>query len=249
MPWQDDLGIDSSGKTVSGYRWSEELLDVGSCGITDAAAGVTSSMHVALYFAPGLDGTMAVAPDANYWNIEEGWSSAGAARNPLKHVFQKGPLNHYWLPVGLSVDSLELPGEMAILTNRFFTALPPLLATMDSRLETIASTATSRVSHLGDVWVLEQTGPKLLFDSALADPGLGLNFSNSGTSPVSFVREGTYPDGTPFKWLGFLNGDAATVIHIFVTRPDNSPATDAELATMRELQCAADFQGLKLSCG
>lgn len=246
MPFED-LGKTELGDTVSGYRWSNELLDVGSCGLDNAAAGVTGKMHLATYFSPGITG--AIAADTNYWNVEDGWSSASAGRNPLKDVFQKGALNHYFLPVGVNVDSLDLPGEMSILWNRFFTAFPPALPTMDPRLELVSETADSRVSRLGDIWVFEQTGPKLLFDSAVADPGLGLNLTNDGANETGFVREGTYPDGTPFKWFGFTNGDAASVVRIIVSRTDGTPATDEEIATMGQLQCAADFQGLKLGCG
>ncbi len=245
MPYEE-LGISEQKKTVSGYRWSTELLNVTSCGLEDAAAGVTDQMHLATYFTSGLTGMMGA--DTNYWNIREGWSSAGAGRNPLKDVFQKGALNHYFLPVGVNIDSLDLPGEMSILWNRFFTAFPPALPTMDPRLEVVSEGADSRVSRLGDVWVFEQTGPKLLFDSAVADPGLGLNLTNNGANDTGFVREGIYPDGTPFKWFGFANGDAATVVHILVSRTDGTPATDEEIALMGQLQCAADFQGLKLGC-
>lgn len=246
MPYQD-LGSTPEGTIVSGYRWSDEVLNVTSCGLEDAAAGVTDKMHLATYFSPSLDGT--IGPDTNYWNVEQGWSSAGAGRNPLKDVFQKGPLNHYFLPVGVNIDSLDLPGEMNILWNRFFTAFPPALPTMDARLEVVSSSATSRVSRLGDIWVFEQAGPKLLFDTAAADPGLGLTLTNNGTNTTGFVREGTYADGTPFKWFGFANGDASTVVRMFVSRTDGTAATAEEIALMRELQCVADFQGLKLGCG
>jgi hypothetical protein len=245
MPYTE-LGTTETGDVVSGYRWSDELLDVVSCGLENAAAGVTDKMHLATYFSPGLDGT--IAPDTNYWNVEQGWSSAGAGRNPLKHVFQKGALNRYFLPVGVNIDSLDLPGEMSILWNRFFTAFPPALPVMDPRLEVVSSGTDSRVSRLGDVWVFEQTGPRPLFDSAVADPGLGLNLSNNSANDTGFIREGTYPDGTPFKWFGFADGDAASVIRILVSHPDGTAATDDEIALMQELQCAADFQSLKLGC-
>ena len=87
------------------------------------------------------------------------------------------------------------------------------------------------------------------FDSAVADPGRGLTLTNNGANASSFVREGTYPDGTPFKWFGFAAGDAAAVMRIFVSRTDGSPATPAETALMHELQCATGFQGLQLGCG
>jgi len=39
------------------------------------------------------------------------------------------------------------------------------------------------------------------------------------------------------------------VIRIFVSRTYGTPATSEESALMGQLQCAADFQGLKLGCG
>src|SRR5690606_25416126 len=147
------------------------------------------------------------------------------------------------------VDDLELPGEWAMLINRFYVPLPPLMSSLDPRLEVVTTGPGVRISRSGDVWLFEQTGPKLLFDSAVADPGRGPILTNDGANASSFVREGTYPDGTPFKWFGFAAGDAAAVMHIFVSRTDGSPATPAETALMHELQCATDFQSLKLGCG
>lgn len=247
LTWQDNLGTDSQGRTVSGYHWSDRVLDIGSCGTPAAAAGVTGDMSVALYFTPGIDGT--ITPDTSYFNIENGWSTAGKGRNPVKRILQKGPMNHYWLPVGVTVDSLDLPGELAILQNRFFTAAPPPFASMDPELQVATTRTGSRISHIGDVWVFEQVGPRSLYDAALNAPLTGLEFSNNAVGSGGFVRVGTYPDGTPLSWIGFVSGDTATVIKAFVSNVDGSPASDEQIALLRRIRCAADFQGLKLGCG
>lgn len=114
--------------------------------------------------------------------------------------------------------------------------------------QSVASTASGRISQIGNVFVFEQTGPKRLFDSAVAAPGTGLNYGNDAVTDAGFIREGTYADGTPFSWFGFANGDAAAVIRILVVRTDGTPATTEEMATVRRIQCSAEFQGLKLGC-
>lgn len=248
MPYEENLGLDSRGRMISGYHWSDRLLDIGSCGMPDAANGVTAQMQVSMYFTPGIDGTINADTTFNY--VQEGWSTAGRGHNPVKRILQKGPMNHYWLPVGVTVDSLELPGEFEILKNRFFTEFPPALPTMDPNLVVTEATPTRRISRNGNVWVFEQTGPRLLFESAVADPGTGLTLINNGGNDSGFVRQGTYPDGTPFTRFGFANGDAATVIHAFIVNEDGTPATPEQADLLLSIQCAAEFQGLRLGgCG
>ncbi|HEY9009833.1 MAG TPA: hypothetical protein VIN06_02340 [Devosia sp.] len=246
VPWQDDIGTTEFGGTVAGYHWNDNLLDIGGCGITSASAATDGDYEISLFWNPGLDGHLEAG--TTFFNRIDGWSSAGPGRNPVKRILQKGPMNHYFLPVGVPIDDLDLPGEVDVLANRFFTALPPLLPSMDPELVTVASTASSRISQIGNVFVFEQTGPKQLFDSAVAAPGAGVTFSNDAVTEVGFVREGAYADGTPFSWFGFANGDAAAVVRIIVVRTDGLPATAEEMATVRRIQCAAEFQGLKLGC-
>lgn len=246
--WQDNLGVDDRGRMISGYHWNDRLLDIGSCGLPDAASGITADMEISLYFTPGVTGT--IAADTTFNFKEQGWSTAGRGHNPVKRILQKGPMNHYWLPVGVTVDSLELPGEFDILKNRFFTEFPPAFATMDPSLVVTNATQTRRISNAGNVWVFEQTGPRLLFESAVADPGTGLNLINNGGNDFGFIRQGTYPDGTPFSIFGFANGDAATVIHALIVNPGGTPATPEQADLLLPIQCSAEFQGLKLGgCG
>ena len=64
-------------------------------------------MQVALYFTPGIDGT--ITPDTTFFNVENGWSTAGRGHNPVKRILQRGPMNHYWLPVGVTVRRIDSP--------------------------------------------------------------------------------------------------------------------------------------------
>jgi len=246
VPWQDDIGTTEFSGTASGYHWNDNVLDIGGCGITAESMATDGDYEISLFWNPGLDGK--IAGGTSFFNRLQGWSSAGPGRNPLKRILQKGPMNHYFLPVGVPIDSLDLPGEVAILDNRFVTILPPLMPVMDSELEVVVTTASSRISHIGNVWVFEQTGPKLLFQSAVAAPGTGVTYSNDAASEAGFIRDGVYADGTPFTWFGFASGDAAAVVRVIVSHADGSPATAEETALLRRIQCAADFQGLRLGC-
>jgi hypothetical protein len=246
VPWQDNIGTVSATTTAAGYHWNDNLLDIGGCGITSDSLATNGDYEISLFWNPGLLGT--IEPGTSFINRHDGWSNAGGGRNPIKRILQKGPMNHYFLPVGVTIDSLDLPGELAILDNRFFMPSPPAFATMDPRLELVSSTASARVSRLGNVWVFERTGPKSLFDSAVSDPGIGRTLTNNGANSSGFIRDGSFADGTPFTWFGFANGDATTVVTAFVSRSDGTPATAEENAILRQIQCAAEFQGLRLSC-
>lgn len=232
---------------ISGYMLGDRPLDIGSCAATEASIATDGELEVALYYTPGIDGLN--APGTSFFNRQHGWSTAGTGGNPLKRIFQKGPLNHYVLPLDADLDSLDLPGEAAIDDNRFNMLLPPLLPIMDAGLTVDAMAPGSRVSHLGDVFVFERVGPRALFDSAAALPGLGRAYTNNAGNEVSFVRDGAYVDtATPFTWFGMLNGESALVVEAFVVKPVGIAATDEDMATLRRVQCGTDFGGMKLGC-
>lgn len=245
LPWQDNLGLDAAGNVVSGYRWSDELLQLGSCGMANAAFG--PDMSIQLYFPPGLDGRLGSSPIA-FWNRQDGWSTAGGGHNPRKRILHKGPMNDFFLPLGIPVDDLDLPGEWSMYLNRFYAELPPLMPTMDPGLSFFAAGPGTRISNIGDVWVFEQTATKRLFDAALVDPGLGRIYVNNASSSVTFVRDGVHADGSTFSSFGFANGDSAAVVTVLIARPGNPVATADEMNVIRRIQCAADFQGLRLAC-
>lgn len=246
VAWQERLGVDETGRVVSGFRWGNELLQVTACGMPDAGFG--PEMKIALYFSPGMDGTIATSPVV-FWNRANGFSTAGGGHNPHKRIMQRGQMNHFFLPLGVPVDDLDLPGELSMLANRFYLPLAPLMPTLDPRMEVATTGPGIRVTRNGDVWMFEQTGPKRLFDTAVTDPGRGLTLTNNGANASAFVREGSYPDGTPFKWFGFASGDSALVTRIVLARPGGLPATADEQVLMRQLMCRSEFQGLKLGCG
>lgn len=241
------LGKAAFAGPISGFTLGDRVLDIGSCAATDVSMATDGDYEIALYFTPGLDGLNAAS--TSFFNRQQGWSSAGVGRNPLKRIFAKGPLNSYFLPLDADLDSLDLPGEADIDRNRFNTLLPPLLPTLPSDLIVDASTSSSRVSHLGDVFVFERVGSRLLFDSAAAVSGLGRSYGNAAANDTSFVREGVFNDtAATFSWLGLLNGEAGAVVEAIVIKSDGSAPTDADIATLRRIQCETDFQGMRLDC-
>lgn len=244
--WVDQIAKTQFG-TVSGFKLGDRLLDIGSCAITDESAATDGDYEVALYMTPGLDGT--VSAMSSFFNRQKGWSSMGIGGNPVKRILQKGPLNHYFLPIGVPIDDLDLPGEKAIEANRFLMALPPLLATLPEGFSSDPSTFDARVSSKGNIVVFERVGPAALFDSAASAQGLGRTFANNASSETSFVREGTYDDtGTPFVWFGFKNGNSSEVIEAMVVRSDGEAADSDDMATLRELLCGTRFGDSQLDC-
>lgn len=233
---------------ISGYTLGDRLLDIGSCAATDTSMATDGDYEIALYFTPGLDGFNAAS--TSFFNRQHGWSTAGVGRDPAKRIFAKGPLNSYFLPLDANLDSLDLPGEADIDANRFNSALPPLLPTMPSDLIVDVSTPSSRVSHLGDVFVFERVGSKQLYESAKAQGALGRAYTNNVVSDTGFVREGAFVDtAATFVWFGMLNGESSAVVEAIVVKADGAAATDADLATLRRVLCEADFQGSRLNCG
>lgn len=233
--------------TISGFKLGDQPLSIGSCGVSDESLKTDGDYEVSLYFTPGLDGTNAAG--LSFFNRRDGWSSAGTGGNPVRRILQKGPMNSYFLPIGVPIDDLNLPGEEEIDRNRFKMALPPLMMPLPAGAVIDASDEGSRISHIGNVFIFERVGPALLFDSAAGLAGLGRSFTNNTSSDVSFVRDGKFDDtGADFAWFGFKNGDASTVVEAVFVSPDGSPATPADIDTLRAIECGAQFQDLQLSC-
>jgi hypothetical protein len=246
--YTENIGTSRYDGAISGYRLGDRLLDIGLCGITESALKTDGDFDVALYYTPGIDGFNDAG--TSLFNRQDGWSSAGVGHNPLKRIMQKGALNYFYLPLGIAIDDLNLPGETDIELNRFNDLDPPEFAALPGELTLDSVSANTRISHLGDIWVFEQVGRRLLFDSALGKDGaLGRTFTNDAAGDAGFIREGTYDDtGATFSWFGFLNGDDAMVVNAIVAPDDGAPATAEDLATLRRLQCAFAFEGMHLGC-
>jgi hypothetical protein len=247
--YTDNIGKTRYDGAISGYVLGERPLDIGLCGITESALQSDGDFDVALYYTPGLDGLN--DPGTSLFNRQNAWSSAGVGHNPLKRIMQKGALNTFYLPLGIDIDTLDLPGEMEIDLNRFNDVSPPEFASLPGELTVDSAAASTRISHAGNIWVFEQVGRRLLFDSALGeDAALGRTYSNDAVDESGFIREGTYDDtGAAFSWFGFLNGDDATVVSAIVAPPEGAAATADDLAALRRIQCAFAFEGLQLNCG
>ncbi len=245
--WTEGIGRTARLGPISGYVLGDRLLDIGNCSITDRSAATDGEYEIALYFTPGIDGTN--DPGTSFVNRQNGWSSAGTGGNPLKRILQKGALNHYFLPLGFNLDSLDLPGEAAIDRNRYNLRLPPLLPAMDEQLGVDATTPTARVSHTGNVWVFERVGTAELYLTALADTGLGRTMAPPIVNGDSFLRQGTFDEtGASFMSLGFIEGDASVVIDIIAINGAGAAATPDQLQTMSSIACATRFLSRRLTC-
>ncbi|MGV3650151.1 MAG: hypothetical protein ACO1OK_01900 [Devosia sp.] len=244
---------------LSGFRLSDQPLTIGHCSVTDESFATDGDYEIALYFNTMLSAERARAigyPDLGYagaglsfFNRADGWSSAGTGRNPTKRILQKGPMNHYFLPLGVPVDDLDLPGEKAIEDNRFVMRLYPLMATLPDGME-IASTGNgTRISNRGNVWLFERVGPGLLLESAFLAPTKGRTILDERIDDDSFLREGTY-DGTGVRFVQLgLDADTGTTVAVaMILRGDGAPASDEDIAQLRELVCALDFNGHTAPC-
>ena len=114
-------------------------------------------------------------------------------------------------------------------------------------MELVGDFGRARVSRQGDVWMFEQVGNSRLFSSAL-DETYSFGFSNEAIGTTSFVRDGTYPDGTPFAWIGFRDEGVASITHILALKPAGTAPTKAEQALIYQLECGTAFQGQSLAC-
>lgn len=246
---------------VDGFKLSDRPLDIGSCGVTASTAESGGDFDISLFLTPGFQlinvpGTDQYEIGFGYsgsvltmFNRQDGWSTVGIGGNPVKRIFQKGGMNSYFLPMRVKIDDLDLPGEMLIDLNRFNTVISPLFPVLPNDAVIDAELPGARVSHIGNVFIFERSGPALLYESAFALEGLGRDFTNNAGNEAGFIREGTYSDtGAAFSWFGFRAGEQSVVVEAFVVKPDNEPATAEEKATLRRIHCSYEFQGLKLGC-
>jgi hypothetical protein len=241
-----DIGNAELSGPVSGYRLSDSWLDVGHCSATDKSLATGEDLDLSLYFNPVLTGLSRSI--ISFFNRNDGWSSAGIGGLPTRRIFQRGAMNHYFLPMGVNIDDLDLPGERAVDQNRFVpdaeVALPPAL----DGLSVLAEGSTTRISQSGNVWLFEEVGNARLFTSAV-DESYQFGFDNEGVTEFAFVRDGSYPaDGTHFGWVGFRDGDVADVTHILVLKSAGETASAEELDQVRRIECALSFRGQKLDC-
>lgn len=245
-PYQEGIGQDSSGGTISGYRLSDRVLDVGFCGATDASLmSGGAELEIALYMNPGIDGTS--LPVLSFFNRDSYFSTVGIGASALKRIFQRGGIGHWFLPIGVEVSTVAGRASLSILANRFFSIgmpeLPPLAADF---IEDVPG-QRGRVSHNGNVWVFEQTGNTQLFDAALRASADGVALTHDSVSADVFIREGSHADGTYFSLTGYKHDGASYVRRILVLNGGAAPAAD-ETALLRQVNCGTGFAGLSLAC-
>lgn len=245
--WVEGIGEGEYTGPISGYRLGDRLLDIGSCSITEESILTKGDYEISLYFTPGIEGYNSAG--TSFFNRMEGWSSAGQGRNPLKRILQKGPMNHYFLPMAVDMDSLDLPGEIEIEKNRYVMAEPPAFADLPAEMTLSEQAAQSRISYTGNVFVFERTGPGALLVNTLGKPALGRSYSETIIRDDGFLREGTYDDtGRGFTQAGLAVGDTSIVIELAIIPPDGELPSSEDYATLQQVKCSLSWQGLDLGC-
>ena len=160
-PYEEGIGTTQFGGKLSGYRLSDRLLDVGHCSATEESIATGTNLQVSLYMNPGLDGSS--SPMLSFFNRDDYFSSAGIGASPLKRVYQRGGMGHWFLPVGINIAALETTGDLMIQANRFFTVSAPELPPPAAGFTVERSELRARVSHNGNLWLFEQVGSADLF--------------------------------------------------------------------------------------
>ncbi len=245
--WIQGIGEREYSGPISGYRLGERLLDIGSCSITEESMQTAGDYEIALYYTPGIMGFNSAG--TSFFNRVNGWSSAGTGGNPVKRIIQKGPMNHYFLPMAVDMDSLDLPGELEIEKNKYAMAEPPAFADLPAEMTVSEQAAQSRISYTGSVFLFERTGPGELFLNTLGKPALGRTYSETILRDDGFLREGTYDDtGRGFTQAGLASDQGSIVMDLMIIKPNGEVPTSEDYATLERVKCSLSWQGLDLGC-
>lgn len=244
-PFEEGIGVDGSGGSLSGYRLSDRLLDVGHCSATDSSTAEGNNLGIALYMNPGIDGTS--QPVLSFYNRDDYFSSAGIGGSPLKRVFQRGGIGHWFLPVGTPVEEMQGAAGLLIQADKFFTIRMPDLPVLPVGFTADVAEARSRVSHSGDIWLFEQVGSADLVDAA-AEASVGVALSHDSITESGLLREGSFGDGTFFSVTGFKGADGTGAVQKILLLNGGLPPSEGELATIRGLQCALVRDDESIAC-
>jgi hypothetical protein len=245
-PFESGIGFGERNEPLSGYRLSNGLLDVGFCAASDASIANGSDLDVALYLNPLQPGGSSLAV-LNFFNRDGGFSTADFGASPLKRVFQRGGLGHWFLPIGQDLAAAPLGAALAIRAEKFFSAAVPALPPLPIGFTQDVTGFGTRVSYNGDVWLFEQVGSADLFDAALAASGNGVFLTHDSVQPNAFVRDGIHSNGTYFSLTGFRGATTSFVQRAIVIN-DGQPLSDAQRALLTQLNCGASYEGLRLIC-
>ena len=238
-----DLDSPTPGQRLSGYHLSDEPLEVGHCSATDESIATGTNLVVSLYMY-GINGSL---PLLTFNNRDDYFSTAGIGASPLKRVYQRAGMGHWFLPVGVDIAALETTGDLMIQANRFYTVSTQELPALPAGFVPERTELRSRVSRNGDIWLFEQVGSTDLFDAALADSARGVTLSYESVTPTGFLREGSFADGTMFSVTGFKDASSSIVVRTLLDN-GGQPASADELASIRRLECGVALGTLKLAC-
>lgn len=239
----EGLAKDRDGTSLSGYHLSDDVLEVGHCSATDESIASGANLEIGLYMY-GIAGSL---PVMTFFNRDDYFSTAGIGASPLKRVYQRGGLSHWFLPVGINVAALENNTGILILANKFFTISNPELPPPAEGFTVDVAGEKSRISHKGAVWLFEQVGSTELYSAVLADSANGVTLTHDSVTETGFVREGTHADGTAFSVTGFTNGTSSVVARALLLNGGVAPTAE-ETALFRQIECGVTLGAQKLAC-
>ena len=239
----EGLAKDRDGTSLSGYHLSDDVLEVGHCSATDESIASGANLEIGLYMY-GIAGSL---PVMTFFNRDDYFSTAGIGASPLKRVYQRGGLSHWFLPVGINVAALENNTGILILANKFFTISNPELPPPAEGFTVDVAGDKSRISHKGAVWLFEQVGSTELYSAVLADSANGVTLTHDSVTETGFVREGTHADGTAFSVTGFTNGTSSVVARALLLNGGVAPTAE-ETALFRQIECGVTLGAQKLAC-
>lgn len=240
----EGIAKDRDGKSLSGYHLSDDVLEVGHCSATDESiASGGANLEIGLYMY-GIAGSL---PVMTFFNRDDYFSTAGIGASPLKRVYQRGGLSHWFLPVGINLAALENNTGILILANKFFTISNPELPPPAEGFTVDVAGDKSRISHSGAVWLFEQVGSTELYQAVLADTANGVTLTHDSVTESGFVREGTHADGTAFSVTGFTDGTSSIVSRTLLLNGGAAPTAE-EQALIRQVECGTALKTQKLAC-
>jgi hypothetical protein len=246
-PYEPGIGLGEDGKPVSGYRLSNESLEVGFCAATDASIATGTDFDISLYLNPLQPGGNSLTV-LSFFNRDGGFSTSDIGASPLRRIFQRGGMGHWFLPVGLNMETADFPGPRLLTrADRFFSIQPAQLPPPRPGFTVDVPGERTRVSHSGNVWLFEQVGSGELFDTALAASGDGVFLTHDSVLQDAFVRDGVHADGTFFSLTG-LRGATSSLVQRVVILNGAQPLSDADRALLGEVNCGASHEGVRLIC-